>query len=154
MNFNVIKDLAVKLNKCFEYTTFDKGTDKERTIVTVKDNIDKNLHDFCIRLVYDNKAGDDYTYQWVWTALEIISNANNEDEIQELFNEQEADIYISDLTRWLHSRCDRVYYLTQALEELEVKDGFQVLSMAQYCEMQEVFQDVLNQLINIKDGEL
>jgi hypothetical protein len=153
---NKLQKLATKLNECFEYKTFDKGTDKERTIVTIKDEsvIGKDLHDICIRLVYgNNKAGDNYTYQWTWTALDIIANAKDEDEIQDLFNEQEASIYTHDLTAWLHSRCDRVYYITQAINEYDSKDGFQVLSTAQYCEMREVFEDVLSQLINIKDGK-
>lgn len=149
MSFKKVKKLTIKLNECFEHKTFDKGTDKERSIITIKDKdtIGEELHNLCIKLVYSNdKAGDDYTYQWTWTALDIIANGKDEEDIQERFNEQEASIYTNDLTAWLHSRCDRVYYLTQAMNEFGPIDGFQLLANAQYCEMQETFNDVLSQL--------
>jgi hypothetical protein len=96
---------------------------------------------------------DDYRYKFIENSLQYI--ADQDEDADDLdCPEIEADIYTSDLTKWLHSRNDRVYYLTEALEEYEIKDGFQALQEAQLREREEVFYSVLNSLRELcKDQE-
>lgn len=63
-------------------------------------------------------------------------------------NSIEPDVYTSDLTGWLHSNNSYVYYLTQALEEFDSKDGFQALTMAQQIWLEEVAQAIAYALEN------
>jgi len=50
----------------------------------------------------------------------------------------EPDVYTSDLTNWLGSRNDFVYYLTEAITEYGAQDGFQALAITQQIWKQEV----------------
>lgn len=96
------------------------------------------------------KAGmeiDDYHFKWLdyymnsfADALEDKGPLDIESLHEELREAIEADIYTSDLTEWLNSKNSRVYYLTEALEELDVKNGFHLLSYAQFLEIEEVYQ--------------
>ena len=94
---------------------------------------------------------DDYRYKFIEDALEIIAEADdNSLDCPEI----EADIYTSDLTKWLHSRNDRVYYLTEALETFVMRDGFVALQFAQIIEKEEVYWSVLESLRELcKDQE-
>ena len=60
-----------------------------------------------------------------------------------------VDIYYSNILKWLSSDLNNVYYITQALEEFgegEFKDGFRLLSTAQYLYIDEIMQEVINLL--------
>ena len=107
----------------------------------------KNL----IFTAHDDMLPDDYRYQFIEDALQYISDQDEDVGLD--CPEIEADTYTSDLTKWLHSRNDRVYYLTEALEEYEIKDGFQALQEAQLREREEVFYSVLNSLRELCEEE-
>ena len=94
---------------------------------------------------HDDMMPDDYRYRFIEDALQYISD-QDEDADDLDCPEIEADSYTSELTKWLHSRNDRVYYLTEALEEYEINDGFQALYLAQLCERGEVYDSVLSSL--------
>ena len=70
-----------------------------------------------------------------------------EDDIRERIYEIESDVYTSDLTAWLHSDNRNVYYLDNALEN-GVSDGFQALSYAQTCYIQEIASALVNAIQN------
>lgn len=108
--------------------------------VWVTDLKEQWLTDLCHE-AHGDKLPDNWCYQFIHEALDAISETDNYEDI-----DLEADIYTNDLTKWLHSRVDRVYYLTQALEELEPKDGFQALAYAQYLEKREVLDSVKQSL--------
>jgi hypothetical protein len=111
-----------------------------------------NVSEFTRELVYKAHAEmlpDDYKYSFVIEALELIADFNGE-EYLDIITEIEADIYTSGLTEWLNSNNSRVYYLTEALEEMDIKDGFQLLSYAQIKEKIEVFYIVIDYLENNK----
>jgi hypothetical protein len=97
----------------------------------------KNL----IFTVHDGMLPDDYRYKFIEDALIMIADQDEDTDLD--CPEIEADIYTSDLTKWLHSRNDRVYYLTEALETFEIKDGFWALQEAQLREREEVYYSVL-----------
>ena len=58
-------------------------------------------------------------------------DVEDRDQAIDALSEIEPDCYTSDLTSWLNSNSRNVYYLTEALEEMEIRDGFQALSYAQ-----------------------
>lgn len=96
------------------------------------------------------KAGmevDDYHYRWLDHYMDEFAYALGTDGPldleslhEELIGNIEADVYTSDITEWLNSINSRVYYLTEALEDFDIKDGFQLISYAQYLEIREVYQ--------------
>ena len=100
--------------------------------------------------VHGDKLPDDTTYKFIDDALDIVCELENdatEDDIQEaIFERTEPDIYTNDLTAWLHARNDHVYYLTEVLEKMDIKDGFQALSAAQAKHKEEVALDLVNEL--------
>ena len=57
-----------------------------------------------------------------------------------------VDIYTSDLTAWLDSNNNNVYYLSEAMEEGSADDGFSLLALAQYKAIDEVFSEVYDLL--------
>jgi len=100
--------------------------------------------------VHGDKLPDDTTYEFIDDALDIICELEDdapEDDIREtIFERTEADVYTSNLTAWLHARNDHVYYLTEVLEEMDIKDGFQALAAAQQKHKEEVALDMVNEL--------
>ena len=60
-----------------------------------------------------------------------------------------VDVYTSDLTEWLDSNNNNVYYLGEAQKELGIQeDGFKLLAMAQYMAIDEIFSEVIELLTN------
>lgn len=97
-----------------------------------------------IRKAHGDSLPDDYIYEFINDALCVLNDCEEGKEEESIY-EIEADSYTSDLTAWLHSSNDRVYYLTEVMEEgLSIMDGFQLLSAAQQKEKQEVAFAVLN----------
>jgi hypothetical protein len=99
-----------------------------------------------IRSAHGESLPDDYIYEFISDALDLIAECETEEEVEERICEIEADVYTSNLTAWLNSTNSRVYYLTEALTEFEAKDGFNALMIAQSLEKQEVARSVLNSL--------
>jgi hypothetical protein len=103
---------------------------------------------------HGNMMPDDYRYKFIEDALQYISDQDEDADLDR--PEIEADTYTSDLTKWLNSRNDRVYYLSEALEEYGTNDGFQALYLAQLCERGEVYDSVLSslrELCGAQEGE-
>ncbi len=110
-----------------------------------KDDTPDWIHDL-VSEAHGGKLPDDYIYNWIDSALSNIATGDmTEDNLFE-YADREIDCYTPDLTSWLNSRCDRVYYLTQAIKERGATDGFQALTLAQFEEIWEVFQSVLNSI--------
>jgi len=145
MNKNV-NELAKEALGWFITDTRDNGEEFVKTKEGRPDWL-KNL----IFTAHDDMLPDDYRYQFIEDALQYISDQDEDVGLD--CPEIEADTYTSDLTKWLHSRNDRVYYLTEALEEYEIKDGFQALQEAQLREREEVFYSVLNSLRELCEEE-
>ena len=107
--------------------------------------------------VHEDKLPDDTTYRFISEALDIICELEDDtdfDDIHETIYEQiEADIYTSDLTDWLGARNDHVYYLTEALEEMDIKDGFQALAYAQTRHKTEVALDLVSELEKLAEED-
>jgi len=99
---------------------------------------------------------DDYNYEWFNEAfdylLEAIGETKEIDEavsiVEDFEFEFEADIYTSDLTKWLNSSAYRPEYLGQAVREMEATDGIGILSMAQYLEKGEIFENARRSFVD------
>jgi hypothetical protein len=145
---NVI-ELAEKAYEKFEQGTRQDGSKFWKTKDTDKPEWLKNM----IFEVHGDKLPDDTTYEYIVDALEAISDCDDPEQIEERLFEIEADVYTSDLTEWLNKRNDHVYYLTEVLEEYgDIRDGFQLLALAQTKQRQEIAFDVLSKLQEIVDG--
>ena len=88
-----------------------------------------------------NRMPNDDMYKRIYFMLDSFANTDEDydkDSIQETIYEIESDCYTADLTNWLHDNINNVYYLTEALEEMEIKNGFQLLQAAQQKYIQEI----------------
>jgi hypothetical protein len=57
-----------------------------------------------------------------------------------------VDMYTANLTKWLESDIKYVYYLTEAIQQFDPRDGVHLLSTAQYLYIDEIMQEVINLL--------
>lgn len=133
-----------------------EGETEPKQIYVNKDHNNELVKNLCFAAHNDGEIlPDDFRYRKIVDTLDMLIDNNIEDEerAQDLIMEMEADIYTSDLTAWLHSRNDRIYYLTEALEEFGCKNGFQALMTAQTIEIQEIATAVLNYIINAEIEE-
>jgi hypothetical protein len=145
-----IQELAQMYSAMFVRKTRDNGD----TFYCASDDADENLISIIHAAHNDREMlPDDYHYEFTKDALDALSENEDIDDARQ--SATEADSYTSNLTKWLNSRNDRVYYLTEALEEFGCKDGFQALSTAQTLEKEEVFNAVVSALesIEIEDEE-
>jgi len=103
---------------------------------------------------------NDYTYKWLnsflYSVIDLIGYGtfDNFEELNDKINDlifewvdSETDVYTSDLTEWLNSNNNNVYYLTEASEEYSQTDGFKNLQLAQYKAIEEVYNNALSILI-------
>ena len=99
-------------------------------------------------LIHTTEADMDFIYEQIVNCLDLISDSDIKSiaEAQDLMHEGvdgHVDVYTANLTSWLASNIDHVYYLTRALEEHEPKDGFEALALAQYLAIEEIWQEVI-----------
>jgi hypothetical protein len=141
-----VNELAREALRWFITDTRDNGEEFVKTKEGRPDWLE-NL----IFTAHDDMLPDDYRYKFIEDALIMIADQDEDADLD--CPEIEADSYTSDLTKWLHSRNDRVCYLTEALETFGIKDGFAALQLAQLREREEVFYSVLNSLRELCEEE-
>jgi hypothetical protein len=142
-----VNELAREALEWFETGTRDNGEE----FVKTKEGRPEWLESL-IFTAHGDMMPNDYRYKFIEDALQYISDQDEDEDLG--CPEIEADTYTSDLTKWLNSRNDRVYYLSEALENSDITDGFQLLMMAQSIEREEVYYSVLNSLRELcKDQE-
>lgn len=89
-----------------------------------------------------NMLPDDWRYEFIREALSALADAEDADEI-----DLEADVYTSELTRWLGSRADRMAYCDEAIRDgycSAEADTFTRLQCGQAKEKAEVLSAVRN----------
>lgn len=89
------------------------------------------------------EIGEDYSYEWATDALVAFSDCETVDDMEQVLNEMEGDVYTSDLTEWLNASNYHVYYLGQAASEYDLTDGFELLGMAQVLAMREIYYPIM-----------
>lgn len=132
---DTIQSVAKEMLKNLEKAKRTDGSSFVRTKKEIKWQKD------IIHNAHGDNLPDDYIYQFIEDALCVLADCR-EGEEDDCIYQIEADVYTSDLTKWLHSSNNRVYYLDEAISN-GAKDGFGLLAMAQTQEKQEVAQAVL-----------
>ena len=121
--------------------------DKDREIYYLKENAPSELLG-AVRMAHGDMLPDDYKYEYIVGALEAIADYDgDEDDIEELADDLEADCYDSDLLEWLNSHSIRTWYVDKAVEEMGHGGGImEDIAMGQVEEKREVFFTVLEDL--------
>lgn len=132
-----------KYSNCFEVGTRNDGS----SYTFLKDDAPAKLS-VAVRKAHGDKLPDDFVYGTFADLLQRLSEytIDSTDDIENYRHEivdNYVDIYTHDLTKWLASDIGNVYYITQAIEEYGVTDGFQVLATAQYIAIDEVMNYVV-----------
>jgi hypothetical protein len=109
--------------------------------------------------LYEAQLPDDWTYSTFNAILERMQDYDTqtledfEGDYQSEIVDSLVDISTHDLTGWLHSHNSNVYYLTEVQEQYgAIEDGFNLLSMAQYMAIDEIYTKVY-QLLESTEGE-
>lgn len=138
-----IQELAQEWLDWFEVGKRDDG----KTFFYLKDGAPEELHKM-VRKVHGDMLPDDYKYEYIVGALEAIADYDgDEDDIEELADDLEADCYDSDLLEWLNSHSIRTWYVDKAVEEMGHGEGvMNDIAMGQVEEEREVFFTVLEDL--------
>jgi len=145
-------ELAKKYVSYFELAERPDGT----KFYKLKDDAPEELAEL-VREVHRKRGlhfPDDYVYEYIYQSLDLIAESGAEvDNLEDLTEEIEADVYTSDLLKWL-STGDRTYYMDRVKEECGRDLSFeQELSIAQFLEREEIFFYVLEELGKIVKGE-
>lgn len=134
--------------KAKHYLKFFKvGTRDDKSEYTfLRDDKPEELYK-SIRLAHGDRFPDDFVYDTYMSILENIDNYEVDtidqlDDIRSELVDSMVDTYTHDLLKWLASDINNVYLLTDVIEEYNPKDGFQLLSMAQYNAIDDIFNYV------------
>jgi len=143
-----LKNLAKEVGSFFEVKE-RKST--EENYISCRDGTPSWIRE----MIYEAHSGmlpDDYKYRFVSDAVDIIADVG----LGEPYIE--ADVYTSDLLKWVGSSLTRTGYCDDAIQEygMDSKTAFTTtLAMGQELEKREVYDMVLNYLKDkIKQQEL
>lgn len=117
-----------------------------------------------IRAVHGDKLPDDTVYEMINRAAGALVDADESlllhdpdgDDLREAIYQIEPDIYTSDLTAWLHASTDHVFHINSVLSEFggDIKDGFQLLQLAQKAQIEEIGYALLDALVELAKAEI
>jgi len=147
-----IIELAERLSKQFE--TGKRNDGREYLFLREDDKYEKWMQDVIFEGHLDTMPNDESylaCQRIIDTIAEMDASAFEDNEVLENLEELEPSCYTSDLTVWLNSNNSYVEYLTQALQELDTKDGFQLLTYANSIWLREMTEAIVSKLINIAD---
>ncbi len=137
-----IIERANKLSNQMGVKNFDNGI--SRVIILDGEN-HQELVDLTFTVSQETSLDSDSVYEFTSEALDLIGGAQEDDDLQELSTNIEADVYTSDLTDFLARGNSNVYYLNEAIKD-GVEDGGDALAIAQELAKTDVFNIVLNHL--------
>ena len=115
--------------------------------VFLKDNAPQELKD-AIQQAHGERLPDNFIYQTFLRLLESIEDFGEIEDYEDVRHEIVdglVDPYTSNLTKWLNDSNLNVHYLTEAMEE-GAEDGFQLLMVAQYKAIDEIYSSVVSLL--------
>ena len=131
----------------FESKTRENG----ESYVVLKRGRTKKLRESVIQA-----HGDRFPSDWIFgTYADLMQklteyDINSIDDIYEYQGEivdSVVDVYTADLTAWLADHVGNVNYITDALASgVEMREGFQLLAMAQYMAIDEIYGHIINLL--------
>lgn len=119
-----------------------------------KDNAPDWLTELCHDAHTDGMLPDDYCYEYIVDALDLI--IDHEGDQDEAASSVEADCYTRDLLNWLASDLRRLDVCDEAKSEYGVEDGDMVarISAGQLYERTQIFHSVWNSLDNLDEDEI
>lgn len=103
--------------------------------------LEKDLYNLTFKIKEETYLGIDSVHEFLYEALTAIVENDDLENVS-----LQADVYTSDLTSWLAECVNHVDYITRAIEEFNVPDGFSALETAQSLAKQDVLDIVLNYL--------
>jgi len=138
-----LKELISFYSEQFEGKTRDNG---ERYVIIGEKGTDELRE--AVKEAHGEGLPSDFVYGTFADSLQSLEDYIDLETMEDMENieyeiiDGQCDIYTKGLTEWLNSDISNVYYLTEVLEETDVKDGFQLLVMAQARQVGEVFSSV------------
>lgn len=140
----------------YYYNQFETKKRNEDTITVFKTNRSEELQDSVYK-AHGDRLPNDWIFSTYCGILGSISDytINTIDDIED--NRSEivdglVDVYTSELTAWLNSHNENVYYIEEVQKEYGMQeDGFKLLAMAQYMAIDEIFSEVINLLTDNQD---
>ena len=140
-----IRDLATQAYQAIERATREDGTEYTRKREDAPEWVAEIIHD-----AHDGLMPDDWRYECIREAFGHIADyTGHTEDLDEAGHEfaDAADVYNSDLLKWVASNHNRAAYVDEAVAEFgEARDFFHSLRMGQYQERAEVFASVLQGL--------
>jgi hypothetical protein len=143
---------AAELAVMFEVRKRDNG---ER-FIALDDSAPQWAQDFVREAHGTEMLPDDYRYQWISEALDLIAqtgaDTEDADDLARRFAD-DVDIYTHSLLTWLASNLTRIGYCDEAITEgmTEANDLTSIIMAGQASERYEVFQNVLTALEQLED---
>ena len=143
--------LQIKAQELYDAFETFKRPNEDTTNWKLKDNSPSWMTNI-IHTAHGNMFPDDYRYDYTMDAVGLIAD-NDEDSLDDLKYEIEADIYTSSLLAWLASHSSRTGYVDEAVESMGHSDMGIIgdIMMGQVTERQEIFDSVLESLKNLVD---
>ena len=121
-------------------------------VIGAHDPVEEALSD-SMHLLAEN-MDEDSVYEYTVETIDHVINGDLSDE-EDIYEsvDSDTDVYTSDLTEWLNRSNKNVGYLTEALEESDVKDGFKALQIAQLKAREEVYSEIFDTLSDLVDED-
>ncbi len=121
-----------------------------------KDGSPEWMKNFIVDALYKASTDLDTGYAMANRVLGALADCcddeSDENDYREAISEIEPDVYTSELTSWLNSSNKHVHYLDEALSEFGGElDGFQVLSIAQKLQIEEIGGLLLQELLALAE---
>ncbi len=149
-----IQNLAKQAYDAFIYVPEDERSTGDRS--RYKFNFD--TPDWIYKMLSDDANldfGSLFDKDTAREVLEAIKDSDEGDDIGDRLYEIEPDIYTYDLLQWLAEDINNVYYISEVLEEYggDVRDGFQLLQMAQARRINEISMAIYNTLYGMAEED-
>jgi len=130
--------------KMFDAKEVERDGEK-KSIAVFTDNASEDLKD-SVRKAHGDRLPSDWVFDKYHSILDAMTQYDDIEDARSEIVDGLVDVYTSDLTEWLNSNNNNVYYLTEAIDQYEIKDGFRVLATAQSLAIDEIYGEVLNLL--------
>lgn len=148
---HTLSSIATEALALFTNEGTRKSTDTGRTIWTIADHnaCPQWVKDLCHAAHTDPDGGDmmpdDWRYEMIVEALDLLADCDDEDDAQERADEAEAPVYNAERLRWLASHLWRASYCDDGAKEFgdERADTLSRLACGYLYEWRIVFASVL-----------
>jgi hypothetical protein len=134
----------------FETAKRDNGVEYYRTT----DDAPEWVSPLLCRAAHGGMLPDDYRYQFIVDALDILSETDDDDEIAERLD-GDVNVYYAGQAAWLASHIERFGYCEDAAKEYGMPEPFNLsalLMMGQLAERREVLDAVRAFLADMDDA--